>query len=520
MSVQEPELQIRRLFIGNISKALAENPSDVQDRISKFGSIKSDLELHHNEVKGLSFGFLDIELGDKDYTRLKNALNGVNYKGSKLVIDIAKENFESRWEKDHNRPNEFIQAKNIKKQYEFWKKLQNINKTFKDQQEIIHGRMRNQRKKDFKKMTFRVKFNGETKIIRCFKTKLWGYEKNKPLRDLVYKFSHNVWKDGNDHIVERLTTPLRLTSQNGQTLTIEKIDDDSNINRDDLLLKDLGDDEDMDEDEQEKNNKVLASLLGTFDFDKPMELNDDDNEEFGHSDYEYEGAFKDDDESDEDTYKNQNKVVNNQVEYVKEGEFANEKTVNFDDDDEEDEEGEQDQMDIDQPEEEQDIPENEDEDHEFIPTFGASKPEEEEEEEEKEKVPQVSEGTISNTETLRTLFNTEDQGTFKLIEESDDDIDQSKKTVADDVIIPESNITSIIAPKLKNKKGLFFPHFDSPFLVAQTQLNKLNTNVNFEEWENQFWDKRSEWTKEFKRRKRDVLRQLRKKNARNARVVL
>lgn len=492
--------KIRRLFIGNISKALAQDPEDIQKRISKFGLITSSFSLHHNEVKESSFGHLDVEISDKDFTRLKNALNGVNYKGSKLVIDIAKEDYQKRWEHDHNRPEDRTKAKMMKNSYKHYKKLENINKTFKDRLEIIPGRMRRTPRKDIKRMTFRVNLNGNVKVVKCYRTKLWGYEKNKKLRDLVYRFSHNVWKDGNDHIVERFAKPLRL-EQNGQTLTIERIENDDN-ERDVQILQDLGDDEEA-EAEKERTNKVLASLLGGFDFEKPMHVKDED-EEYGHSDYEYEGALND---SGEENYDFDN---DKPIEYVKEGEFAKQETVNFDDEDEDEDEEEPSQ----EPEDQMDIDENEDEDHEFIPTFGQTT------EPQAPQEAQVVEGTISNTETLRTLFNTEEEGTFKLIEESDDDIDQTKKTIADDVVLPDNNIASIIAPRTKNPKGLFFPHFDSPFLVAQTQLNKLNTNVDLENWEESFWDKRSEWTKEFKRRKRDVLRQMRKKNAKNARVVI
>lgn len=502
-SEDRSEPKIRRLFIGNISKAVSQDPNDLPNRISKFGTLKSEFELHHNEVRGLSFAHLDIEISDKDFARLKNALNGVNYKGSKLVIDVAKENYQKRWEADHERSDKHIRGKMLKNQYDFFRKLENINKTFKDRREIIPGRIRKTKRKDIKRMTFRVNFNGEIKTVRCYKTKLWGYEKNKKLRDLVYRFSNNLWKDGNEHIVERVVKPLKL-SQNGQTLTIERVADDDENERDDQLLKELGDDEEAEE-EKERNNKLLASLLGTFDFDKPLNPKEED-EEYANSDYEYEGALNN--ESQDEEYDGGNA---GEVEYVKEGEFANQKTVSFGDDDDQ-----SDRMDVDNVnEEKEEVEEDDDEDLEFMPTFGQAEPAEKPAEE-----PQIVEGTISNTETLRTLFNAEEEGSFKLIEESDEDIDQTKKTFAEDVVIPENNIASIIAPKQKNRKGLFFPHFDSPFLVAQTQINKLSTNPDFEEWENSFWDKRSEWTKEFKRRKRDVLRQLRKKNAKNARVVI
>lgn len=65
------------------------------------------------------------------------------------------------------------------------------------------------------------------------------------------------------------------------------------------------------------------------------------------------------------------------------------------------------------PEEIEEQDDDEEEDHEFIPTF----------------TKEVGQGTISNTETLRTLFNpneTEPVSEFKLIEDSDNDIDHAK----------------------------------------------------------------------------------------------
>jgi nucleolar protein 8 len=479
--------QVKRLFIGNISTQLYATPEDLKARISRFGELKSEFELHFNDVKQLGFGYIEVELNDKAFAKLKSTLHGLKYKGSNLVIDEAKPNYKQRWERDAQRSNVEKQARMIRTEWEFYKKLSNIQKSLKDRQEIIPGRLRKVLRKDLKHTTLRVNFNGTVKVVKCYKKKLWGYEKNKKLRDLVYRYQNNLWKDGNDHIVERVSQ-LKIKQGDNQ-LTIQQL----NVRDDDRLLKEFGDEEE-EEMELEKNSKVLASILGNFDFDKPLEINEE-VDEFGGSDYEYN---KSDLEVDEDDFRLKPADVS-QIEYVKEGEFGKDipKAVHYDEDDDDDDDEAMDQ----------------DEDLNFIPTFG------QQEEQVKEVHSTLVEGTVSNTETLRTLFNEDRGASFNLIEVSDEDIDRSKQPIQVEIERPEQPIASI-APKVKHSKGLFFAHLDSPFLVAQTQLNKLNTNVDFSEWDKEFWEKRGEWTTEFKRRKRDVLRQMRKKNAKNSRVLV
>lgn len=82
----------------------------------------------------------------------------------------------------------------------------------------------------------------------------------------------------------------------------------------------------------------------------------------------------------------------------------------------------------------------------------------------------------------------------------------------------------------QNQYGLFWPHFESPFLSTQSQLAKIGnlaesgfnlpllSNVadgdgkegetGYEKW---FWSMRGEFTRECKRRKRDLMRIMRKK---------
>lgn len=494
---------VKRLFIGNMTPALVLEIDDFVSRLSKFGEIKSELEIHFNEVRNTSFGYIDLEIDDKEYAKLKNSLNGVKYKGSKLVIDVAKESYQKEWQRHHDDKNleEKKLDKILKQQWEFFKKIENINKSFTDRQEMIPGRLRKTPRKDIKSMTFRVIINDTVKIIKPFKTKLWGYERNKKLRDLSYKFQNGVWKDGNDHVIERLSA-IQL-KQGNNVLRIEKINE-----RDENLIIN---DEEEEKEEQDKNNKVLASILGNFNFDKELDYKEE-IDEFGDSDYEYEGKVKDsDDEKIDQT------VDLSAIEYVKEGEYNKDSkltskiTYDSDDDDFNDDIYDKANMGFSKhtPKEQEKEKEDEDEpmedsEEEFIPTFGQST---------EATGSNLVSGTVSNTETLRGLFNPNDVSSFKLIEE-DDDIDSTKQIIQTDIKLPEFEINPIIS-KSRNKKSLFFPHFESPFLVAQTQINKLNSNVEFNDWNTEFWEKRSEWTRDLKRRKRDVLRQIRKKNAKN-----
>ena len=152
-------------------------------------------------------------------------------------------------------------------------------------------------------------------------------------------------------------------------------------------------------------------------------------------------------------------------------------------------------------------------DQEFIPTFSK----------------EVGQGTISNTETLRNIFNpteTESVSQFKLIEDSDNDIDHGK-----DVDVNEqekevnkshrSDATSPLSQTSKdkdNKNFLFFPHLQSPFLVGQTQLSKVRASgkeTTLSNWDEEFWANRGNWTRDMRRKMKDALKHRKRKQSKN-----
>ncbi|CCF56299.1 hypothetical protein KAFR_0A08650 [Kazachstania africana CBS 2517] len=466
----------KRIFVGNLNENLDDSLAFLHSRFQKFGSCKDDsFEKHSN------FAYLNMSFNDeKDFQKLKSTFNNMKFKGNQLKIDLAKPSWESNWESqlekdkvENEKKQKFIEQKN----WEFYKKMKNINMSWTDRRQVLSGRIRKtpRRKFHLKSMTFRVNVNGSLKVYKCYKTKLWGYEKNKELMDLVYKFVGGKWRNGYDHIVDRLdysrsVNSIKFPNKENKNSTLTISNEGTNIE----------DEEHLSEEEKQKNNDVLTDLLSRFDFDKSVAVVDSDEAEaFGFSDHE------------EDTV-----GMNEQKSYL---EAQNVSTTHQEynmQDDAKDEEGGEDEP---------------------MPTFGFSNAE----------TTQIKESTTSNTETLRSLFNPEQIDTtaasFKLMDEKNDDIDESKT-------IPETQIADIMEREPEairennpeSKNHLFFPHFNSPFLVGQTQLSKIKrTNNNIlDNWEDEFWENRGIWMKEMKNKKRDALRQIRKRKAKDNNVIL
>lgn len=98
------EVKSRRIHIGNISPKLAENGASLQARLEKFGQVTKPLLFHTKPVNDFYFAFVNIDLSDKSFEKLKSALNGILFMGRKLLISLAKSDFKESWEKDSRRP--------------------------------------------------------------------------------------------------------------------------------------------------------------------------------------------------------------------------------------------------------------------------------------------------------------------------------------------------------------------------------------------------------------------------------
>lgn len=315
--------------------------------------------------------------------------------------------------------------------------------------------------------TLRILINGELKQIQAYKTKLWGMEKHKTARDLTWKYHNGTWRSGDDHIIEKNTTVKIRDPIIGGPQPVE-------CGIDGKKADNYGADIEVDYEEDElkeeriKNSAVLASLFTNYDFDKPMDLSDmDDNgidekdiaydskgrRKVHRYDYEIEGK-QDDDEADESNYNIDSSKAKEIINSFKMMSERPKEEVYYDEDDEGNEldlddlgkqytteainekygedhgfeivktsNGSPNYKDVedldeqmDEQNEEDDVVDDVEEEEEFIPTFGNKQ-----------------EAQVNNTDTLRTLFNpsqafSEPQETlFKLaLSEDDEDVDDEK----------------------------------------------------------------------------------------------
>ncbi|KAG7666069.1 NOP8 [[Candida] subhashii] len=438
--------------------------------------------------------------------------------------------------------------------------------------EIIPGRHRTAERSATAKrqQTLRILMNGELKQVKGYKTKLWGVEKDKTSRDLTWRYVNGAWKSGDDHIIEKRVDKCAISGVDALRYgkEVEKVHGENEEETDGI---DGGDEEK----EMDKNKIILASLLDNFDFDKPVDVDQDtlgiDKEDIivdkkGRKkvvryDYEVAGKLNEEgnvDESEGTTMDSHlaNELIHSHTETLQ----RPQEEVYYDEDDEG---NDLDLDDLGQKFTTEAINQQYNEDHEFE-AVSAEKDQaspqiqeiQEEDEDEDEPMPTFGNSITNNTETLRSLFNPttssfssntisdETSGGFKLaLSDDDDDIDVSKQHLIDvqNDIESEKIIKQIqkkqemeIQRARSNRFGLFWAHLDSPFLATQSQLSKIGSvhdtiklpgeevdqkavgddNDDDEEtaFEKWFWSMRGEISRECKRRRRDVLRTMRKKS--------
>lgn len=597
----------RRIHIGNISKKLAENTDSFIARLSKFGKVEGSIDLRTKPVNDFYYAFIDMEISDKQFESLKKSLNGVLFMGRKLTISVAKTDYMERWKKDAGRPETsksvLMKHANIANARD--KRISESRTTYptnsitgaplystslpapnnssigyacsphtfnntsantknkapshsligpksygstlnpkgvatqqysrtSGRAEVVKGRMRNTPRPAAyfvrKQQTMRILINGELKQIKCYKTKLWGVEK-KAAVDLTYRFVNGAWRSGDDHIIERVE---KVTTENRETITsLPEVEEESLV-----------------EEEKDKNKNVLASFFESYDFDKPIALEDDDKMDEDEAvtfdskgrknlelyDFEAKGVVS----FDEESHTKASGGGESLQEFIQLHERPLEE-VYFSEDDEGNE------LDVNTLGEQyatETIKEQYDKEHDIVES--TEKPYQEPSNDE-------NAATTNETEKLRSLFESNkptnslftSDGEFKLgLDESDDDIDYEKekadqeeqRKLAEQITLKQKEVAedSSVAATSTKKFGLFWTHFDSPFLQTQTQLSKIghaNEKVvlpgeeegaevrdeghgeedAYERW---FWLMRGEVSRDCKRRKRDVLRTLKKRHVR------
>ncbi|GMM32356.1 Nop8 protein [Martiniozyma asiatica (nom. inval.)] len=535
-----------RLYVGNISPALAKSITDLETRFAKYGTIITPFDIRQKGILDSYFGYITMTMSSAKYKELKNLFKAVKFKGSNLIIDEAKPDWKEKWLIDSKRQDDKITQRRLRSTINNCR-LERIANSKENPFKLAlvqKGRLRTSPRKDLKSLTVRVNYRGRLRLIKCKKSKLWGIAKNRKIRDLTYRFIAGEWRDGNEHVIDRLSEKVIIFDDDG----IKVQDQVANTVGDNAVVEELME-------EKDKTNKILAGLLSAYNFEKPVKLDNDHDEKAG-SDYELDDHDYDN-ESDNEIQIEYNVPEKNCVkptqesiveEYKQHHELLNIQSTqqqlddndNDDDDDDDDEfyknltakfnaqpaspdekDGNEIEIEIENPNESESESESEnnnahlenpsieieavDHDEEFIPLFGEQNNQatNDNEESEDEFIPNF--GASSNeqpesntTEALRALLNPLDQP------------NPAKTPVIDEV-------PTIIEPPTINRNknlGLFFAHFESPFLVAQAQINKFR-NINVQEelnWDDWFWKNRGELNREFRRRRRDVLKHNRKKS--------
>lgn len=456
----------KRLYVGNLHNNTEACLGELQGRFKKFGRcLSEDFENHG------TFAYINMEFDDDaQFQRLRNSFNNVKFKGNELKVSEAKPDWKSSWEtrkKQDEEDNKVLETEAKKRDWEYYKKIENIERSWEDRRNVIPGRIRKtpRSRVQMRNITFRLDVNGSLKVYKCYKTKLWGYERDKDVKDLVSKFVNNKWRNGEGHIVDRLDYSRAKRS------LWSIVEERSPENKEDV--EEAGEDE-----EKEKAKDVLASFMKDFEFDKPLQLSDDEeNEVSSHRES----------KSNQTTEQKVDDTIPVEEPTLPKKDTTRPKI---------DAHNEGSESDNDEP----------------IPTFTSAP---------NDSVTGQSETkTVNDTETLRSLFNPETDepsNSFKLIAESDEDIDHKRDEEVEEVTATPQEIQELERPaQNKEKHHLFFPHVDSPFLVGQTMLSKLKTTAASErlsDWEEKFWENRGTWTKELKRRRRDALRSMNKKRA-------
>lgn len=521
---------LKRVFVGNLLQNYDVCLEELLSRFGKFGKCTEDGFEKHD-----TFAYINIEFEQEaDFIKLKQSLNNVKFKGNMLKIDVAKPNWDVRWKLQHEQDlmeEPLVVKQKQEQEWKHFKKVENIKMSWKDRKEIIPGRNRVEKRTRYqlRNSTFRVNVDGSLKVYKLFQNKLWGYERDKTAKDLAYQYVNGKWWNNYNHIIDRLDYSRTRLSAHGKRAepvatpaTSNNTEQNGSENKD-QEGKDIDLEEQMIQEEKSKNANILDQFLGEVNLDEPVNVVDSDEAEaFGFSDNER--------ENEDGSYNN-----NNNYEQNNNDEYYNNQDSNYQDNYNNNDNNNKDYNNDDynnKSNEQQNIPDEQQEEseEEFIPRFGA-KPVIDDE------AAGPVQGTVSNTETLRALFNpdtanesvhmnnTNDTGAFKLIQEDNDDIDQTKNVAeeADNVEEDSFPIATTLLAKTKHQNRLFFPHFESPFLVGQTQLSQIETaskNDIWANWEEQFWENRGVWMKEMKNKKRDVLRLKKKRQSKDNNIIM
>ncbi len=508
MAQQERQKTVR-LHVGNLSPELVKDITDLEDRFSRYGTIVKPFEIHKKGISGYCFAYITMWMTKKQLQKIRSSFNGVQYKQARISVSVAKPTYKEEWLRSLKRPDDKTseRKKNATLAWKRKERILHVDDNPFEKVYVLKGRMRKTaRKIDLRKSTMRVYVNGKMRLSNLRKTKLWGYDKGRTARDLSWEFSNGKWRDGNGHIIERhsrqhiLQDPASFEENLAETV---QINDES--------LK--TDDGDMDEEIQEEKSRdlnLLESLMGNYNFEKPVEV-DNDNSDASINDYELNGVdiSSEAEADDHDSYgvtrpkcaDNEHKSLVEEYQRQHPEYMAKEEGGS-----ESEEVGERDEMN----EENEEKKENKETGEKKENKDNKEKMENENKQMHQD---QETDDDKNETEKLRSLLNpeTEESGfRFSFGGEAEENSPESEK---EEKINEKKEEESIAQPERKKDVGLFFSHSDSPFLSAQSQLSKLKLiNVDKDYGYNQwFWDNRGQLNRMFRRRRREAVKRSRRK---------
>lgn len=542
-----------RVHIGNISPKLAETPDKLEKRLANYGTLQLPLDLRCKPLADHYYAFVDIDVTPQQWTKLRQAFNGVVFMGKKMLMAEAKPGFKPVPATDglkeakqrqvkaaiinHNRVQRIEEATTPVPQpiksllvgvapsltaYGYHMSPHTINNAsgstknappsktlvgFKSygawslsrapfhqqysrtggNSEVVLGRLRKTARnpRALREQTLRILINGELKTFKCFKTKLWGVER-RAITDLAHVYERGEWKLGDGHVIERVTRqPVVVGEIEAEPKSTEAIAEETNDSK-----------------------QILAKFLGAFDFDKPVEVDDDngiDAEDITydskgrrrvqHFDYEMAGEGVSLLVAEGDIELGM-KIINEAkslAEPVAQPQYFSEEDDDLD--------------------------------------FALLKPQTVEDGDNIEVVPETAttsepqlvetqptaQSNTNDTESLRTLLNSGPSSGFSLaLGADDDDLDEEAPApaVSEELIKQikekQDEVLMEVAPKAKH--GLFWSHADSAFMASQSQYAQIGSlgtkqplpgDGDYEAW---FYAQRSEVTAECKRRRRQVQR--------------
>ncbi|KAI7833672.1 hypothetical protein BX661DRAFT_177336 [Kickxella alabastrina] len=237
MSTEVAEL--KRIYIGGFTQTVTD--ADIRGRFTSFGQVDSvDLPSESANGAGRGFGFVNIQITPSQWHRCASIYTGAKWKGGKLKIEEAKEDYKTRMQREReqiaDKPEvpmaenmDLVTAKNVER-YPGWSKGRYNRPVFKFAMLKDNG-------KQFTYDPVKYKNNFE---------KLFGSVRPKNWKDLQWEYSEEQAKEDfeqakqlpqaiverNDAVAERLSKRQRLEADSQRCINGCGIFDDMRVDLD------------------------------------------------------------------------------------------------------------------------------------------------------------------------------------------------------------------------------------------------------------------------------------------------